>query len=66
MVAGLLGGGSIVYKRLPVDQPSTDPFSGVFLGSFGQHGPELLLLQRSTAEVLLLLVYRRRKVSHQS
>lgn len=26
--------------------PASDPFSGYYLGSFGSHGPELLLLQR--------------------
>ena len=30
---------------------TTDPFSGIFLGSFGAHGPELLLLQRAVNEV---------------
>lgn len=37
---------STFYKRIPLDHPKTDPLSGLFLGSFGPHGPELLQLER--------------------
>lgn len=38
----------IRYKRIPVDRSKgTDPLSGLVLGSFGPHGPELLNLTRT-------------------
>ena len=35
------------FSRIQNDHPKTDPFSGLYLGAFGPHGPELLLLRRS-------------------
>jgi hypothetical protein len=46
---GVLGlTGRVRYERLPAAaaSSSTDPFTGVFLGSFGPHGPEALALSR--------------------
>mmetsp|Transcript_37767 Transcript_37767/g.84208 ORF Transcript_37767/g.84208 Transcript_37767/m.84208 type:complete len:920 (+) Transcript_37767:152-2911(+) len=40
------GSTSITYKRIPLDYSRTDPLSGLFVGSFGPHGPELLRLSR--------------------
>jgi len=40
----------IRYTRVPLDAPRTDPFSGLFIGSFGPHGPELLQVQRTIFE----------------
>lgn len=39
---------TVDFVRLEHDAPSptADPFTGYYLGSFGSHGPELLLLQR--------------------
>jgi len=38
--------GATRYQRLDLDLPSTDPFTGYFVGNFGKHGPELLRLRR--------------------
>ena len=38
--------GATRYRRLDLDLPSTDPFTGYFVGNFGKHGPELLRLRR--------------------
>ncbi|GMH35156.1 hypothetical protein BSKO_03024 [Bryopsis sp. KO-2023] len=35
------------FTRIPIDHPPTDPFSGLYLGAFGPHGPELLLVRRT-------------------
>ena len=40
-----------MYSRIQADARSVDPFSGLYLGTFGPHGPEVLQLQRSRAEV---------------
>ena len=47
--AGLQG--LISYKRIPLDQPRTDPFTGIFIGIFSGNGPEVLQLQRAYGEV---------------
>ena len=38
--------GATRYQRLDLELPSTDPFTGYFVGNFGKHGPELLRLRR--------------------
>lgn len=43
--------GTTLYSRIRMDTPKTDRFSGLYLGTFGPHGPEVLHLQRSIAEV---------------
>lgn len=42
--------GNVMYTRLPVGLPRTDPFHGLYLGAFGPHGPELLYLNRDQDE----------------
>jgi hypothetical protein len=42
--------GRITYTRIPLDDPPTDPLTGLYLGAFGPHGPELLRLARETFE----------------
>ena len=49
LVAGLEG--TTLYSRIRPDLPRTDPFSGLYLGTFAPHGPEILQLQRSVTEV---------------
>jgi len=39
--------GEVTFSRIPTDHAKTDPFCGLYLGAFGPHGPELLLLRRS-------------------
>lgn len=34
------------FSRIPTDFAKTDPLCGLYLGAFGPHGPELLLLRR--------------------
>jgi hypothetical protein len=43
---------SVVYRRIPTDTAAsrTDPLCGLFLGSFGPHGPELLQLSRALVD----------------
>ena len=42
---------SYSYKRIPMDRSKgTDPLSGLYLGSFGPHGPELLNLTRTLVD----------------
>ena len=48
-VSGLRG--TTQYARIPLDQPSTDPFAGVFLDPFNQKGAELYLLEHAKGEV---------------
>ena len=31
-----------------MDLPTTDPFNGLYMASYGEHGPELLRLYRET------------------
>lgn len=40
-----------MYTRLPADTAKTDPFTGLYLGSFSPHGPEIIQLRRSLTEV---------------
>jgi hypothetical protein len=48
---GVLGlSGRINYTRLPLNDPPTDVFSGIYLGTFGPHGPEILRVARATIE----------------
>ncbi|CAL8470008.1 g9550 [Coccomyxa elongata] len=42
--------GTTLYSRITTDIPKTDPFTGLYLGTFGPHGPEVLQLQRSVTE----------------
>lgn len=39
---------------MPLDAPRTDPFSGIYIGSFGPHGPEALQVRRSCAFLHIL------------
>ena len=39
--------GDVTYTRLPTGPVSTDPFDGLYIGSFGGDGPELLHIQRA-------------------
>ena len=41
---------SVLYKRIQSDKVKTDPLSGLYLGSFGPHGPELLRLDRKIVD----------------
>jgi len=42
---------SIIYKRIPLDHSKgADPLGGLYLGSFGPHGPELLNLTRAVVD----------------
>ena len=48
---GILGlSGRVAYTRLPMNDPSTDVFTGVYIGSFGPHGPEILRVARAMIE----------------
>ncbi|KAG7673058.1 hypothetical protein Ndes2526B_g05371 [Nannochloris sp. 'desiccata'] len=48
---GVLGlSGRINYTRLPLNDTPTDVFSGMYLGTFGPHGPEVLRVARETIE----------------
>lgn len=47
-----------MYSRIPTDTPKTDPFTGLYLGTFGPHGPEVLQLQRSVTEVITCIKYK--------
>jgi Cyclin D1 binding domain len=48
---GVLGlSGRINYTRLPLNDPPTDVFSGMYLGTFGPHGPEVLRVARAQIE----------------
>ena len=42
--------GTIQYQRLPLGLPRTDPFNGLYLASYGEHGPELLRVYRETVD----------------
>lgn len=41
---------TVMYKRIKGDKIKTDPLSGLYLGSFGPHGPELLRLDRTMVD----------------
>ena len=48
---GVLGlSGRINYTRLPLNDTPTDIFSGMYLGTFGPHGPEVLRVARTMIE----------------
>ena len=34
------------YTRLPTDFPDSDELSGVYMGGFGAHGPEVVVVER--------------------
>uniref|UniRef100_A0A061RFB5 Protein executer chloroplastic-like n=1 Tax=Tetraselmis sp. GSL018 TaxID=582737 RepID=A0A061RFB5_9CHLO len=38
------------YMRLDTEAVPTDPFSGLYLGAFGPHGPELIRFSRTVGE----------------
>jgi hypothetical protein len=38
------------YRRISVDKSTSDPLTGLYLGSFGPHGAELLNLTRSVVD----------------
>lgn len=42
--------GTYNYWRLPLNLPTTDPFDGLYMASYGEHGPELLRLYRETVD----------------
>ncbi|GAX77454.1 hypothetical protein CEUSTIGMA_g4898.t1 [Chlamydomonas eustigma] len=41
---------SIHYRRISINKNTTDPLTGLYLGSFGPHGAELLSLTRSVVD----------------
>lgn len=43
-----MSGGKVRYQRLATTGVRTDPLTGLYLGAFGSHGPELLQLSRGT------------------
>ena len=48
---GVLGlAGRVSYVRLPTDDCSTDVFTGIYLGTFGPHGPEVLRVARAVID----------------
>lgn len=47
-VAGLEG--EVTYRRLRLPSKSTDMFNGLYLGSFGPHGPEVISVARGQVE----------------
>lgn len=48
---GVLGlSGRVNYTRLPLNEAPTDVFSGIYLGTFGPHGPEILQVARAMIE----------------
>lgn len=48
---GILGlAGRVSYTRLPTDDCTTDVFSGIYLGTFGPHGPEVLRVARKVID----------------
>lgn len=44
-VAGLEG--EVSYRRLKVPKVTTDIFQGIYIGSFGPHGPEVIQVERN-------------------
>jgi hypothetical protein len=47
-IAGLEG--RVIYSRLKVPEIHTDAFDGIYLGSFGPHGPEILQVSRTKVD----------------
>ena len=47
-IAGLEG--KVIYSRLKVPTIHTDAFDGIYLGSFGPHGPEILQVSRTKVD----------------
>lgn len=47
-VAGLEG--EVSYRRLKVPKVTTDIFQGIYIGSFGPHGPEVIQVERNLVD----------------
>ena len=43
-------GSRTTFRRLNTSYPSTDPFSGLYVGTYGPHGPEVVQIQRGKCQ----------------
>jgi len=43
-------GSRTMFRRLNTSYPSTDPFSGLYVGTYGPHGPEVVQIRRGKCQ----------------